>query len=410
LNPRPHSANRAKIPFISQVSDFIAQRKKECIELKKYKTYLESETKGLERQINQMNDSLGKTIKKEWRVMHYLGWFYKLKQELWSRYDIRVEEIHRFAKVINDFKNHNYDPYEIIREYSSLQSVRQEITAKKNEVELLEQHVKWLNGNIESKEARLSIRKQTMDAFDQLNAMGFGLPELKQISDVIWEISSHRNTTPKEAADIFIKDIEENYYDSLLFGDKVREKKSELEKTRNEFPSYRHNLQTDSFVGPTLSHLLQNGVTAEDIININKFFTDFANNRFFLDVQSESVKDKSDKDITKPRDRLKDWKAFIDKLRELGDINSAIREQKSKLTEMEKQVSDLKHQKQELDASHRTTDSISSYRDAQIFYLNGLLNHVFKHIEQKIKESFRYYTLNVNVIYVKSDNDDKQPT
>ena len=131
-------------------------------------------------------------------------------------------------------------------------------------------------------DARLSIRKQTADAFDELNAMGFGLPELKQISDVIWEISSHRNTTTREAADTFIKDIEKNYYDSLLFGDKVKEKKSELEKIRNEFPSYRHNLQIDSFVGPTLSHLLLNGVTKEDIINISQLFTDFANNRFFL--------------------------------------------------------------------------------------------------------------------------------
>ena len=263
--------------------------------------------------------------------MHYLGWFYKLKQELWNRYDIRIEEIPRFAKVINDFENHNYDPYEIIKEYSNLESVRQEITAKKNEVELLEQQVRWLNGNIASIDARLSIRKQTMDAFDQLNAMGFGLPELKQISDVIWEISSHRNTTPKEAADIFIKDIEKNYYDSLLFGDKVKEKKSELEKIRNEFPNYRNNLQTETLIAPTLSHLLQNGVTKEDIININKFFTDFANNRFFLNVQSESGKDITDKDITKPRDRIKDWKAFIGKLRELGDINSAIKEQKVKI-------------------------------------------------------------------------------
>ena len=77
---------------------------------------------------------------------------------------------------------------------------------------------------------------------------------------------------------------------------------------------------------------------------------------------------------------------------------------------MEKQVSDSKHQKQETDASHKTTVSTSDYKDAQIFYLNGLLNHVFKHIDQKIKESSRLCTLNVNVIYIKSDKDDKQPT
>lgn len=116
----------------------------------------------------------------------------------------------RFAKVINDFKKHNYDPYEIIKEYSNLESVGQEITAKKSELEILEQQERHLNGNIESLEARLSIRKQAMDAFYQLNAMGFGPLELKQISDIIWEISSHRNITPNEANDIFIKDIKKS--------------------------------------------------------------------------------------------------------------------------------------------------------------------------------------------------------
>jgi hypothetical protein len=75
---------------------------------------------------------------------------------------------------------------------------------------------------------------------------------------------------------------------------------------------------------------------------------------------------------------------------------------------MKKQASDSKRQKQEIDASHKTTDPISSYNGAQIFYLNWFLNHVFKHIEQRIKESIRLYTLNVSAIYVKSDRDDKQ--
>jgi hypothetical protein len=88
--------------------------------------------------------------------------------------------------------------------------------------------------------------------------MGFGLPELKQIYDVMLEISSHRNTTTREAAHIFTKDIEKNYFDNLLLGDKVEEKKSELGKIRG-FPNYRHDLLTDSFIVPTLNHLLQNG-------------------------------------------------------------------------------------------------------------------------------------------------------
>ncbi len=200
---------------------------------------MESKTKRAEVQRNQVNENLGQTIKKESHIMHYLEWYYKLKQELWDRYSIRIEEISRFAKVINEFKNHNYDVYEIINEYSNLESVGQKITAKKIELELLVQQERRLNGNIGSLEARLSFDKQTMDNFDQLNAMGFGLLELKQISKAILEISSHRNITPKEATDIFIKDIKNNYFDKVLFEDRANEWKAELEKMRQEFPNIR---------------------------------------------------------------------------------------------------------------------------------------------------------------------------
>ncbi len=52
---------------------------------------------------------------------------------------------------------------------------------------------------------------------------------------------------------IFIKDIEKNYFDKLLFEDRVNERKAELEKMKQEFPNYRYNLQLESYIKPTLS-------------------------------------------------------------------------------------------------------------------------------------------------------------
>jgi hypothetical protein len=50
MNGMPCLANRVKIPFISQISNFIAKMKRECSEIKNYKAYLESETKRAELQ------------------------------------------------------------------------------------------------------------------------------------------------------------------------------------------------------------------------------------------------------------------------------------------------------------------------------------------------------------------------
>ena len=63
-------------------------------------------------------------------------------------------------------------------------------------------------------------------------------------------------------------------------------------------------------------------------------------------------------------------------------------------------------QKQELDAHNKTTTSLIIYKTAQIYFKNVYLNHVFKNINKKINESFRPYTLFINIIYIKSGKND----
>ena len=125
------SDNDVRIPFISQVSNFIAQKKKECDIIKASKIKLAKQVNRLTIQKNQTKDNLDKIIQKENYIIHYLNWFYKLKKELCDSYSIKIEDISKFAKVINDFKNHGYDSYEIIDEYTRLSSVSEEIIYKK---------------------------------------------------------------------------------------------------------------------------------------------------------------------------------------------------------------------------------------------------------------------------------------
>jgi hypothetical protein len=192
LHSTAYSTNRIKIPLISHVSGFIAQRRLESSKIKKYNAYLENKTKRAELQQKLAKQRLATTIKIERQVMHYLEWFYRLKEELWDNHSIRIEEISRFAKVISDFKRHNYNPYEIIKEHSDLASVTQELATKTKSVESLKQQERLLIRQLVSLDARLSIHNQTMDTFEQLKAMGFGLAELKQIWTAVLEISSHR--------------------------------------------------------------------------------------------------------------------------------------------------------------------------------------------------------------------------
>ena len=85
------SDNDVRIPFISQVSNFIAQKKKECDIIKANKIKLAKQVNRLTIQKNQTRDNLDKIIQKENYIVHYLNWFYKLKKELWDSYSIKIE-------------------------------------------------------------------------------------------------------------------------------------------------------------------------------------------------------------------------------------------------------------------------------------------------------------------------------
>ena len=73
----------------------------------------------------------------------------------------------------------------------------------------------------------------------------------------------------------------------------------------------------------------------------------------------------------------------------------------------ERQVASMKQQKHELDTNNKTATAIIIYKNAQISYMNGYLNHVFKNINKKIKESFRPNILFVNIICINKGKDDK---
>ncbi len=126
------SPPEVKIPFFSQVSNIIAQKKKECKELEEYRSGIKKEIDGLELQMEQTRDNLNQISQKEKFVMSYLDWYGKLKKELWDNYKIKIEEdIQSFTQVVNGFKHHGYDASKIIGEYLKALSLRLEIKQTK---------------------------------------------------------------------------------------------------------------------------------------------------------------------------------------------------------------------------------------------------------------------------------------
>ena len=125
------SLSDIKIPFISQLSFHIDQKKNECANLESYKKRLKEDIQNLEIQKNKSIYSLSQIKQEEKQVLSYLSFFHHLEIELKKNHDINLkDDILSFSQVIDDFKGHGYKAHEIINEYLKPRSLKLDIATK----------------------------------------------------------------------------------------------------------------------------------------------------------------------------------------------------------------------------------------------------------------------------------------
>ncbi len=174
-----------------------------------------------------------------------------------------------------------------------------------------------------------------MNIYQQLEAMKFGLKELKLLWNTILEITYANGISYEEAVSKFIKDVEKNYYDKLEFEKKVKEMKDEVTSLSNKVINCRTIIQSQPSIGPALSSLLQKGMIEQNIIDIHHLVETL--NNIDIDNKNENTKNKIS--------RSEYWKIFTDGLKRYGDIKVAIKEQQAIYEKIYKEVNQLNEQK-----------------------------------------------------------------
>src|SRR5688500_3020158 len=132
----------------------------------------------------------------------------------------------------------------------------------------------------------------------------------------------------KESIKKFLKDVEDQYDNKLGFEKKINELKAEMNKLEEQVPEYQSYLKLQGIVSPTLIHLTNRGVTNEDIIGMNHLVLEFKNSDFL----SDPINKNSYNSNTKTNDSIiksQYWNVFVEKLKELKNINTEINKQAS---------------------------------------------------------------------------------
>ncbi len=158
-----------QIPFISQISYYISQKKKENVKLENYQKNLKDDIKKLEIQKNKVIDSLNQINQNEKTVLSNVTWFYKLKKELWENHYIKIEDdIQNFSYLINDFKEHGYRADEIIKEYLKSFSLKAQIMTLESHITKLSEQRASLNNSVLYLKSEIEDHRQTLDVYSQL--------------------------------------------------------------------------------------------------------------------------------------------------------------------------------------------------------------------------------------------------
>ncbi|MGN6628493.1 MAG: hypothetical protein ACTHKJ_01290, partial [Candidatus Nitrosocosmicus sp.] len=367
-------SSEIKIPFVSQVSFFISQKKKENERLIIQHKNIEKNIQILKQQENKTKENLDRILQNERLVLSYLNLFSRLEQSLKENYFIDIrEDIQNFSHLVNDFKEKGYDAEDIIQEYLRSMSLKLELKTNEDKVRDLQNQIRQTTNQSSVLESQINQHRLTLDIYTRLEAMGFGLKELRLLWDMIGEISDANQISHQEAVPKFFKDIEEQYDRKIGFEKKVKENRGELAMINRELANSRQNMLITPLVGPSLSNLLQKGIGEQDIVNINqlveictKSSTDFPNHN----TDSSSSQNIKDNDIDKRisvNSRSEYWNSLIEELKKYENIKVAIKKQQENHEKLQKQVNHLEQQKQ----------ATLSYLQIAISFINEITNRIY---------------------------------
>lgn len=172
----------------------------------------------------------------------------------------------------------------------------------------------------------------TLATYQELEAMGFGLKELKLLRQTIGEIAGANNIPAHDSVQKFLKDIE--YDNKLGLELKIEKLQVEINKHSQEDARLRTKLLILPLVAPSLTGLRRRGVSEQDIVGI-----------------AELLKSGGGRETTSVS--IQEIRSLISELRQYGSIKSTIVHLTQKLERLKYQINTLRMEKQDLDAQNR---------------------------------------------------------
>ncbi|MGB8023165.1 MAG: hypothetical protein WCF06_02465 [Nitrososphaeraceae archaeon] len=351
--------NNNAVP-LSQISDFIQQKTNEKKKLEQEIQTLKDEIKTLNEEKLDSEHRRASALQNENMTAVELKSYSDLKEDL-RQYGIPIHDVSKFAKAVLGISQKGYDVGKVIEEFSELESTRSNYWDYKNSIPDLKIKYDGLNQEYSKLEQSVNSCKQKLSLNNELQAMGFGIKELKLLRNTIKEIAdANNNIPPDQAQQKFYKDIEEQYDDKLGFESQLNKLRSEIATVSNNLTFLRTATLAQPLVGPSLQRLFSKGLSEQDIVELANIFER---------SHSDSSNDIGDDNNSRSSTGI-DKQSLTGLQKYGGKKLTAIQELNQQADKLRNQIDELQTNKKDLEEQNQSMLSILAYSKPVVEFFN----------------------------------------
>jgi chromosome segregation ATPase len=253
---------------ISEIPNYIQEKNNE-------RQKLEEDIKKLTGEQLEAKVALAMALDENKVSLAELEQFSPLKVELDKLGISVVEDIPRAISIIHGVRKSGYS-IDTIRQLLSAWEASSDILAHLDKnIKAQTDKARNLQGECERLEELLeelaSAHRLKESLFKELEAMGFGLKELKILFYTIKEATAENKMPENQAVQKFLEDIQKNYDDKLGYESTLERLKSEIEKVNSELNKQRSELRFNQETAQVIRGLLATGVSVQQILDFALF-------------------------------------------------------------------------------------------------------------------------------------------
>jgi hypothetical protein len=223
--------NGGNIPKLSEIPQYIEQKKYEKRILKQDIQNLQKQKKISEEEASYANELRDAALEDEKTTVTELRESSNFKAEL-RRCGLSssiVDDPRKLVRVIYGIKQRGYDVDKVLSEYSDIEIMQVKRDMLSTQVRTLEDKIVDLQSQYLFLEPQVNLHNQILFIYNELKSMGLGLRVLKIIRNAIKESAAEDNISFSQAVDKFFEFVEKHY------DIKLRQKVQEAQQHQKEY-------------------------------------------------------------------------------------------------------------------------------------------------------------------------------